>query len=107
MPVVKVPPELDVWRLAEIGLEVAGMTPSQASDFLDTVNWQTTLVMTVPRFLRSYEAVRVAGAKGTLLTLAGRLGPGYTLIWSKDGKAYSMEGFGDSSQALQLAESLR
>lgn len=106
-PIVKVPSELDVRRLAEIGLEVAGMTPGQAGDFLNTVNWQTTLVLTVPRFLRSYEAVRVAGAKGTLLTMAGRRGPGYTLIWSKGGSAYSMEGFGDSSQAVQLAESLR
>lgn len=106
-PIVKVPPELDVRRLAEIGLEVAGMTPSQATDFLKMVNWQSTLVMSVPRFLRSYEAVEVAGAQGTLLTMASRRGPGYTLIWSKDGAGYSMEGFGDSSQAVQLAESLK
>lgn len=106
-PVVKVPPELDVKHLAEIGLEVAGMTPSQAGDFLTTVNWQSTLVMSVPRFLRSYQAVKVAGAKGTLLTMASRRGPGYTLIWSKDGAAYSMEGFGDSSHAVELADSLR
>lgn len=106
-PVVKVPPELDVRHLAEIGLEVAGMTPSQATDFLKTVNWQSTLVMSVPRFLRSYEVVKVAGAQGTLLTMASRRGPGYTLIWSKDGTGYSMEGFGDSSQAVQLAESLK
>jgi len=106
-PVVKVPAELDVKRLAEIGLEVAGMTPSQATDFLKTVNWQSTLVMSVPRFLRSYESVKVAGAQGTLLTMASRRGPGYTLIWSKDGTGYSMEGFGDSSQAVALADSLK
>jgi hypothetical protein len=106
-PVVKVPPELDVRHLAEIGLEVAGMTPNQATDFLKTVNWHSTLVMSVPRFLRSYEPVKVAGAQGTLLTMASRRGPGYTLIWSKDGTGYSMEGFGDSSQAVQLAESLK
>jgi hypothetical protein len=106
-PVVKVPPELDVKHLAEIGLEVAGMTPNQATDFLKTVNWQSTLVMSVPRFLRSYQAVKVAGAPGTLLTMASRRGPGYTLIWSKDGTGYSMEGFGDSTQAVQLAESLK
>jgi len=106
-PIVKVPPGLDVEHLAEIGLEVAGMNASQAHDFLETVNWQSTLVMTVPRFLRSYQPVKVAGAKGTLLTMAGRRGPGYTLIWSKDGTAYSMVGFGDSSQAVELADSLK
>jgi hypothetical protein len=106
-PVVKVPSDLDIEHLAEIGLEVAGMSPSQAHDFLQTVNWQSTLVMTVPRFLRSYQPVKIAGAQGTLLTLAGRRGPGYTLIWSKDGMVYSLVGFGDSSQAVELADSLK
>jgi len=106
-PTVDLPPGLDLQPLAEIGLELAGMTPKQAHDFLQTVNWQTTLVMAVPRFVRSYEVVRINGAEGTLLTMAGRRGPGYTLIWAKDGMAYSLTGFGDSSQALELAESLK
>jgi len=33
--------------------------------------------------------------------------PGYALIWTKDGIAYSLTGFGDSSQAVVLADSLR
>ena len=63
--------------------------------------------MTVPRFLRSYQAVKVNGAQGTLLTLAGRRGPGYTLIWAKNGMVYSLAGFGDSGQAVALADSLK
>jgi len=42
-----------------------------------------------------------------LLTLAGRRGPGYTLIWVKNGIAYSLVGFGDSTQAVDLASSLK
>jgi len=61
----------------------------------------------VPRFLRSYEAVKIAGVKGTLLSMAGRRGPGYALIWAKDGKGYLLTGFGDSSQAVGLADSLK
>jgi len=106
-PTVNVPPGLDVEHLAEIGLEVAGMNPSQAHDFLQTVDWKSTLSMSVPRFLRSYQAVKVNGAQGTLLTLAGRRGPGYTLIWAKNGMVYSLVGFGDSSQAVDLANSLK
>ena len=106
-PMVNIPPGLDVEHLAEIGLEVAGMNPSQAHDFLQTVDWKSTLSMTVPRFLRSYQAVKVNGAQGTLLTLAGRRGPGYTLIWAKHGMVYSLIGFGDSSQAVDLANSLK
>jgi hypothetical protein len=106
-PMVNVPPGLDVENLAQIGLEVAGMNPSQSHDFLQTVDWKSTLSMTVPRFLRSYQAVKINGTQGTLLTLAGRRGPGYTLIWAKNGMVYSLAGFGDSSQAVALASSLK
>jgi len=106
-PIVNVPQGVDVEKLAEIGLETAGMNPGQARDFLQTVNWQSTLVMAVPRFLRSYEAVKVAGAKGTLLSMAARRGPGYALIWAKDGRGYLLTGFGDSSHAVELADSVK
>jgi len=105
--VVKIPPGLDVGSLAEIGLETAGMTSAQARDFLQTVDWKAVLSLNVPRFLRSYEEVNVAGTHGTLLSMAGRRGPGYVLIWTKDGIVYSLTGFGDSSQAVGLADSLR
>jgi hypothetical protein len=106
-PTVNIPPGLDVQRLAEIALEVAGMNPTQSHDFLETVDWKSTLSMTVPRFLRSYQAVKVNGVHGTLLTLSDRRGPGYTLIWAKDGTVYSLVGFGNSGEAINLASSLK
>ncbi len=106
-PNVSVPSGLDFVGLAEIGLETAGMTPAQASDFLHTVDWKATLTLSVPRSLRSYQAVKVNGANGTLLSMAGRRGPGYALIWTDKGIAYSLVGFGDSSQAVELADSLK
>ena len=78
-PVVNVPAGLDVGGLAEIGLETAGMTSQQASDFLHTVDWKATLTLAVPRALRSYQVVKVNGTDGTLLSMAGRRGPGYAL----------------------------
>jgi hypothetical protein len=106
-PLVDVPSGLDVGNLAQIGLETGGMTPSQARDFLQTVNWKSTLTMSVPRFLRSYQAVKVAGTTGTLFGMAGKRGPGYTLIWASNGIDYTLTGFGDSSQAVSLADSLQ
>ena len=106
-PIVNVPNGLDVGGLAEIGLETAGMTPAQASDFLHTIDWKATLTLSVPRSLRSYQVVKVNGTDGTLLSMAGRRGPGYALIWTKNGIVYSLTGFGDSSQAIQLADSLK
>ena len=106
-PIVNVPAGLDVGGLAQIGLETAGMTPAQASDFLHTIDWKATLTLSVPRSLRSYQVVKVNGTNGTLLSMAGRRGPGYALIWTKNGIVYSLTGFGDSSLAIGLADSLK
>jgi hypothetical protein len=106
-PVVNVPAGLDVSGLAQIGLETAGMTTGQASDLLHAIDWRAALTLSVPRFLRSYQVVKVNGASGTLLSMAGRRGPGYALIWTKDGIVYSLTGFGDSGQAVELADSLK
>jgi hypothetical protein len=106
-PIVNVPGGLDVGGLAQIGLETAGMTPNQASDFLHTIDWKATLTLSVPRSLRAYQVVKANGTDGTLLSMAGRRGPGYALIWTKNGIVYSLTGFGDSSQAVGLADSLK
>ncbi len=106
-PIVNVPGGLDVGGLAQIGLETAGMTANQASDLLHNIDWKATLTLAVPRSLRSYQVVKVNGANGTLLSMAGRRGPGYALIWTKNGLVYSLVGFGDSSQAVELADSLK
>ncbi|HEV2522438.1 MAG TPA: hypothetical protein VGT24_08660 [Candidatus Acidoferrales bacterium] len=106
-PIINIPAGLDVANLAQIGLETGGMSPTQARDFLQTIDWKATLTMTVPRFLRSYEEVKIGGTRGTLLSMAGRRGPGYMLVWAKDGIAYTLTGFGDSSQAVGLANSIK
>jgi hypothetical protein len=106
-PEVTVPPGLDLAQLSQIGLELAGMTPSQAHQFLQTVNWKSMLRVSVPRFMRSYQAVEVSGTKGALLNMAGRRGPTYTLIWAKNGIVFSLTGFGDSNNAVSLANSAR
>jgi hypothetical protein len=106
-PQVNAPNNLDLAQLAEIGLELAGMTSDQAHAFLQTVDWRDTLGVSVPRFLRSYEGVTVNGAKGTLLGLGGRNGPTYTLTWTKGNMVYSLSGFGSSGDALSIAESVQ
>lgn len=106
-PGVKAPPDLDLGKLTEIGLELAGMTPGQAQQFLGTVSWQSMLGMPVPRFMRSYEAVKIDGVPGTLLSMSGRRGPTYTLIWARNGMVYSLTGYGDSGDAVSLADSLQ
>ncbi|HTS75569.1 MAG TPA: hypothetical protein VMG40_05160 [Bryobacteraceae bacterium] len=106
-PAITLPPGLDVQKLAEVGLQAAGMSSEQADQFFRTIDWKSVLTLSVPRQLRSYEQVKVNGVKGTLLTMAGRRGPGYTLLWAKSGMSYSLTGFGDPSGAVALADSLK
>lgn len=105
-PTVKTPTGLSLQPLAKIGLELAGMTPQQARQFLNNVNWKSALGTPIPRFMRSYETVTVDGVKGTLFSMAGRRGPTYALIWAKKGIIYSIRGFGNSDYAVALAESM-
>jgi hypothetical protein len=106
-PTVNAPAALDLPQLARIGLELAGMTPDQSQQFLQSVDWKSTLGASIPRGLRSYQGVTVNGAKGTLFELGGRFGPTYTLSWSNGGINYSLSGYGSSADALPIAESVR
>jgi hypothetical protein len=105
-PQVDAPSGLDLSQLTRIGLEVAGMTPFQSRQFLEAVSWKSMLGAPIPRFMRSYQAVQVNGAGGTLLDLGGRRGPTYTLIWARNGMVYSLVGYGDPGEAVPLANSL-
>ena len=103
---VNVPASLNLEQLAEIGLQIAGMSAVQAREFCQTVDWKSTLVLPIPPFVRSYETVTVDGVQGTLMTPANGRGPGSVVIWVKDGIIYCMAGPGGPSDAIALANSL-
>jgi hypothetical protein len=108
-PTVGVPRDLDISQLAEAALQLAGMTAPEAHAFCQTVDWTSTLVLPLPRQLSWYETVDVNGVEGTLIDNppgARHRGPGYTLLWVKNGVIYSLVGWGSSSEAVPLAESL-
>jgi hypothetical protein len=109
-PEVNVPSDLNLQQLAETALELGGMTPGQARKFCQTVDWKSTLVLPIPRFVQSYDQVEVNGVQGTLIQAPGNRGrggkPGYVLIWVKNGMIYCLGGSGDSSKAVELASTL-
>ena len=105
-PIVNVPADLNLEQLAEIGLQLAGMSAAQAREFCQTVDWKSTLVLPITPAVRSYETVTVDGVQGTLMTPAARRGPGSVVIWVKDGIIYCLAGPGGSSEAIALADSL-
>jgi hypothetical protein len=102
----EVPGGLDVDQLVEIALELSGMSPNQAQEFQETLDWKSTLVLSMPRAMRSYQAVDVNGVRGMLVNTAGRRGPTWALIWAKNGIVYSLAGYGSAGDAVPLANSL-
>jgi hypothetical protein len=110
-PLVNVPSDLNLQQLAETALQFVGMSPTQARQFCQTVDWRSTLVLPIPPSVRSYETVTVDGVQGTLMNTSNHRGPGgsgtgYALVWVKNGIIYALFGSGDSSAAVQLANSL-
>jgi Putative zinc-finger len=106
-PTVSVPPDLNMSNIAEAALELAGMSPAEARSFCQTVDWSSTLVVPIPRNSSSYETVTVDGVEGTLITETLAQGNRYSLLWIKNGVIHSLAGYGNSSDALSLAASLR
>lgn len=105
-PLVSVPSDLNIEQLAEIGLQLAGMSSGQAKEFCQTINWKSTLVLPLPRYVQSYDVVDVNGVQGTLIHHSRNQGPHYALIWVRSGMVYSLIGFGDPGEAVALANSL-
>ncbi|HEY2457164.1 MAG TPA: zf-HC2 domain-containing protein [Candidatus Acidoferrum sp.] len=107
-PTVNVPENLNLQQLAETALQLTGMSPTQARQFSQTVDWRSTLVLPVPSSVQSYESVAVDGVQGTMMQTNARRGngPSYAVIWVKGGIIYALFTTGDSNSALQLANSL-
>ncbi len=105
--IVQAPPGLDMGQLTSIALEVAGMSPNATRDFQGAIPWAAALALTMPRFMRSYDTVRVNGVLAMLLNVAGRRGPTYELLWASGGRVYTMTGYGSSGDAVGLANSIR
>ena len=102
-----VPPGLDIQELATIALELSGMSPKQTHDFQQTFDLKSTLSMSLPRGIRSYDAVQINGQPGMLIITAGRRGPTYQLMWASGGTVFTLAGYGSSGDAVPLASSAR
>jgi hypothetical protein len=107
-PSVTTPPDLDVEQLAEIGLQFTGMTPAQAHDFSQTVDWTSTLVIPIPRNGATYKQIAVDGVTGYLIQRPANDAPQYALVWVKNGIIYAIGSEGsDTAGALAMGNALK
>ena len=101
-----VPPSLDMAPLMEIALELSGMSPAQAKGVPQLLDWKSALAVSFPRNLRSIETKDVHGTPAMLFVTAGRRGPTWELLWAKGPLVYALTGYGNSADALALANSI-
>jgi hypothetical protein len=107
-PTISAPPGLDINAMGEAYLQMLGLSPEEAREYSQNVDWATTLVIPVPAGMADYRTISVDGATATLLV--NDYGPQYSeyvLVWVKDGILHGLTGQGDPSVAIALAESLR
>lgn len=111
-PEVSAPASLDLAKLAQLGFEFTGMSPEEAAEFTNTVDWTSTLVVPIPRNATSSQQVTVDGVIGSLIERTvddGDDAPRFALFWVKDGILYTIGGLGngtDAQAAIELANSL-
>lgn len=107
-PSVDVPPGVSLAELAEIGLQITGMTAEEARSFTQSIDWTSTLVLPIPRNAVVNREVQVDGVTGQLLSFSeAEDGQGYyTILWTKDDILYALSGYNGASAGLALANSL-
>jgi anti-sigma factor RsiW len=110
-PQLDVPPELNIQELAEAAMQFGGMSADAARSFAQTVDWQSTLVVPIPRDSASAETVEVDGVSATLIRTSGfgrrhHDAKGFSLIWVKGGIVHGIFGHGTAEAALALAKRL-
>lgn len=107
-PSVSTPPDVNMAALAEIGLQITGMSAEEARAFSRRIDWTSTLALPIPRNAVINREVQVDGVAGQLLTYNESDDAGYyTIIWAKDGMLYALSGFNGAAQGLELANSLK
>ncbi len=107
-PVVSAPQEIDPAQIAQIALQLLGMSAKDASSFTKTVNWSSTFVLPVVRGESRYEQVQVHGNEGALLRPANQDAAGhFTLMWVENGIVFALNGTGDDTTAINLTSRLQ
>ena len=104
-PSASAPKDVDPAAIAQVALQFAGLSATEAANFTQTVDWTSTFVLPVLHGQATYEKVNVGGNDAVLLR--PRLsGSRFNLLWVDNGILYSLMGTGDDTTALNLASQI-
>ncbi len=105
-PEITAPAGLDLPRLGEIALRIAGMEGSQAHTLAQAIDWRTTFLVPVPAGASAFRQVDVRGQRG-LLVSSSAPNASSLLVWSESGVVYGLTGNVGDPNLLIAAESVQ
>jgi hypothetical protein len=115
-PEIALPEGVDLAELGAVGLQMAGMSASEARTFARNLDWRSTLLLPIPAQGGSFREVEVQGRKGVLVTSreARREADGTVkqgrwqsvLLWADEDRVYALGGPGHGVEILEMAESI-
>ena len=104
-PTASAPAEINPAEIAQVALQFAGLSATEAANFTQTVDWTSTFVLPVLHGQTNYEKVNVGGNDAVLLR-PKLSGARFNLLWVDNGILYSLMGTGDDTTALNLASQI-
>lgn len=106
-PTVRVPDNVNLAEIAQIGFEFSGMSRAESAAFAQKVDWETTLVVPIPREQISQTDVAVDGVNGVFIHSADPYKLNFVLLWVKNDILYFISSWGDvATRAVEIADSL-
>ncbi|MCB8943760.1 MAG: hypothetical protein H6658_08390 [Ardenticatenaceae bacterium] len=104
-PIVNYPQGLDPVPLGEALLQILGMSPAESARLARSIDWTGTLLLPVPQNVATFSEVTVDGVSGLALTSIE--GYGSALMWQKNDVVYILSGPGNTTDLIELANSIQ
>jgi hypothetical protein len=105
-PQVLLPAGIDLPLLGEIALRLIGLSPKQAQDLAQTIDWRSTLVVPIPPNVESFQQSTVQGYRALQLVLRGNTGLRNMIVWSDGERVYALSGSLRLPELIVVANSL-
>ncbi|MGH7727103.1 MAG: hypothetical protein ACREOU_16915 [Candidatus Eiseniibacteriota bacterium] len=117
-PEIELPQGLDLPRLGEIGLRIAGLPADEARRFASSIDWHSTMLVPVPAKAAAFREVDVRGQRGLLIDVKGdavadsktrrRVAhDGSILLWSDMDRVYALRGDGTDLDLVHMANTVQ
>ncbi len=107
MPEMTMPAGVDLARLGEIALRIAGLSANDARQMAQRMDWRSTLLVPVPPAATSFRQVDIDGREGVLVESKAHAPYRSLVLWPGRDRVFALEGPMESTALLQMAQSIR